>query len=60
MGLIKSCTFGFLVCSVSCNQGFHAAGGAKGVGEATTRAVVQSAVAILIANYVITSLLTEI
>jgi phospholipid/cholesterol/gamma-HCH transport system permease protein len=60
MGLIKSGTFGFLVCAISCNQGFHAAGGAKGVGEATTRAVVQSAVAILIANYVLTSLLTEI
>lgn len=59
MGLIKSGTFGFLVCAISCNQGFHAAGGAKGVGEATTRAVVQSAVAILIANYVLTSLLTE-
>jgi phospholipid/cholesterol/gamma-HCH transport system permease protein len=60
MGLIKSATFGFSVCAISCNQGFHAAGGAKGVGEATTRAVVQSAVAILIANYVLTSLLTEV
>jgi phospholipid/cholesterol/gamma-HCH transport system permease protein len=60
MGLIKSATFGFLVCAISCNQGFHAAGGAKGVGEATTRAVVQSAVAILVANYVITTLLTEV
>ena len=60
MGLTKSATFGFLVCAISCNQGFNAAGGAKGVGEATTRAVVQSAVAILIANYIITSLMTEI
>jgi phospholipid/cholesterol/gamma-HCH transport system permease protein len=60
MGLIKSGTFGFLVCAISCNQGYYAAGGAKGVGEATTRAVVQSAVAILVANYVITSLLTEV
>lgn len=60
MGLIKSATFGFLVCAISCNQGFHASGGAKGVGEATTRAVVYSAVAILVANYVLTSLLTEV
>ncbi len=59
MGLVKSGTFGFLVCALSCNQGFNASGGAKGVGEATTRAVVQSAVAILIANYIITSLMTE-
>lgn len=60
MGLIKSAVFGFLVCAISVNQGFNASGGAKGVGEATTRAVVQSAVAILVANYIITSLLTDI
>lgn len=60
MGLIKSGVFGFLICAISCNQGYHAAGGAKGVGEATTRAVVQSAVAILVANYVLTMILTEI
>jgi len=58
MGLVKSATFGFLICALSCNQGFNAAGGAKGVGEATTRAVVHSAVAILIANYLLTSLMT--
>jgi phospholipid/cholesterol/gamma-HCH transport system permease protein len=60
MGLVKSAVFGFLICAISCNHGFNASGGAKGVGEATTRAVVHSAVAILIANYVITSLMTEI
>jgi phospholipid/cholesterol/gamma-HCH transport system permease protein len=60
MGLVKSGTFGFLICAISVNQGFNASGGAKGVGEATTRAVVQSAVAILVANYIITSLMTEI
>ena len=60
MGLVKSATFGFLISAISCNQGFNAKGGAKGVGEATTRAVVQSAVAILIANYIITSVMTEI
>jgi phospholipid/cholesterol/gamma-HCH transport system permease protein len=60
MGLVKSAVFGFLICAISVNQGFNASGGAKGVGEATTRAVVQSAVAILVANYIITSLMTEI
>lgn len=59
MGEIKAASFGFLISAISCNQGFFASGGAKGVGEATTRAVVQSAVALLITNYVITSLLTE-
>lgn len=60
MGEIKAAVFGFLIASISCAQGFNASGGAKGVGEATTRAVVQSAVAILIANYLITNWLTEL
>jgi phospholipid/cholesterol/gamma-HCH transport system permease protein len=59
MGEIKAATFGFLIAAISCAQGYNASGGAKGVGEATTRAVVQSAVAILIANYLLTSWLTE-
>ena len=50
--------FGFLIAAISCRQGFYASGGARGVGVATTRAVVQSAVAILVANYVLTSWLT--
>ena len=58
MGLIKSAVFGFLISTISCHQGFYASGGARGVGIATTRAVVQSAVALLIANYIITSWLT--
>jgi phospholipid/cholesterol/gamma-HCH transport system permease protein len=60
MGEIKAAVFGFLIAAISCRQGFFAAGGARGVGLATTRAVVQSAVAILIANYVITSWMTEV
>jgi phospholipid/cholesterol/gamma-HCH transport system permease protein len=60
MGEIKAATFGFLISAVSCRQGFFASGGARGVGEATTRAVVQSAVAILIANYLITTWMTDV
>jgi phospholipid/cholesterol/gamma-HCH transport system permease protein len=58
MGEIKACTFGFLISAISCRQGFYASGGARGVGLATTRAVVQSAVAILIANYLLTTWLS--
>jgi phospholipid/cholesterol/gamma-HCH transport system permease protein len=58
MGLVKSTVFGFLISAISCRHGFYASGGARGVGLATTRAVVQSAVAILVSNYIITSLLT--
>jgi phospholipid/cholesterol/gamma-HCH transport system permease protein len=59
MGEIKALVFGFLISAISCAQGFNASGGAKGVGDATTRAVVQSAVGILVANYILTSLLTD-
>lgn len=60
MGEVKSAVFGFLIAVISCNQGFNTKGGARGVGIATTRAVVQSAVAILVANYAITSILTAV
>jgi phospholipid/cholesterol/gamma-HCH transport system permease protein len=60
MGEIKAACFGFLVTAICGEQGYYASGGARGVGQATTRAVVQSAVALLIANYIITSLLTPI
>ena len=60
MGMIKALVFGFLISAISTAQGFYASGGAKGVGEATTRAVVLSAVAILVSNYLLTSWLTEI
>lgn len=60
MGEIKSCVFGFLISAIACRQGFYASGGARGVGQATTSAVVHSAVAILIANYLITNWMTDI
>src|SRR5262245_35224646 len=47
MGIIKSAVFGFLLTSISCRHGYFARGGARGVGLATTRAVVESCVAIL-------------
>lgn len=59
MGEIKAAVFGALISLISCNQGFNTSGGARGVGLATTRAVVQSAVAILVANYLITSAMTD-
>jgi len=59
MGIVKSCVFGFLLTSISCRHGFFAAGGARGVGLATTRAVVESSVAILVSNYLLTQLLLE-
>lgn len=60
MGLIKATVFGFLLTSISCRHGFFASGGARGVGLATTRAVVESCVAILIANYLLTQVMLDL
>ncbi len=47
-GLFKSATFGFTITTVGCVVGLATRGGAEGVGRSTTRAVVYSAVAILV------------
>ncbi|NUO52930.1 MAG: ABC transporter permease [Polyangiaceae bacterium] len=60
MGLVKSVAFGFILSSISCRHGFFAKGGARGVGVATTRAVVDSCVSILVANYIITQTMLDI
>jgi len=60
MGIIKAAVFGFIVSAISCRHGFFAAGGARGVGLATTRAVVESCVTLLIANYILTQMLIDV
>ena len=55
-GLIKAMVFGVAVTLIACSQGFYEKGGAAGVGRATNRAVVQSAIAILMLDYLVTSL----
>jgi phospholipid/cholesterol/gamma-HCH transport system permease protein len=47
-GLVKSASFGTAVSLIGCHAGLHAGGGAQGVGAAATRAVVVSAVMILV------------
>lgn len=55
-GLTKAMVFGVAVTLIACRQGFYAQGGAAGVGRATNRSVVQSAIAILMLDYLVTSL----
>lgn len=55
--LLKSVTFGFLLTSISCYQGFYAYGGALEIGKASTRAVVVSSIMVLFADYVLAWLL---
>lgn len=50
-GLIKSAVFGIVIAVIGCWQGFRTEAGAKGVGKATTRAVVISSILILILNF---------
>ena len=57
LGLKKSFVFAVLIATISCYRGYHATGGATGVGRATTRAVVESTSLILIGDYVLTALL---
>jgi phospholipid/cholesterol/gamma-HCH transport system permease protein len=52
-GLIKGAVFGISVTLIACYKGFNAAGGAKGVGSATTEAMVTSALAIFILDYLV-------
>ncbi len=54
-GLIKSCVFGGVLAIFSCYMGYHARGGAAGVGRSVTMAVVSSSMAILVLDYFLTA-----
>jgi len=61
-GFIKALAFAVIVATICCYQGYFThtrreGFGAKGVSLATTSAVVQSCIAILVADYVLTSFL---
>lgn len=56
-GVIKAAVFGFVIALMGCYNGYKSKGGAQGVGEATTNAVVASSIIILIFNYIITGLI---
>ncbi|HXN84155.1 MAG TPA: ABC transporter permease [Myxococcales bacterium] len=55
-GLGKSVVIGFVVVLISAYRGYRAAGGARGVGIATTEAVVGGLVAIFAIDYVYTAI----
>jgi phospholipid/cholesterol/gamma-HCH transport system permease protein len=54
---IKSFTFSFIVSSISCYMGYYVKGGSVEIGKASTQAVVYSCIFVLLADYVIASLL---
>ena len=54
-GLLKAAVFGFVVALMGCYHGYNATGGARGVGRATTLAVVSAAVLIFMSDYLLTT-----
>ena len=55
-GLIKAAVFGVTFSAICCKTGFFTKGGAKGVGEATNRGVVNSMVWIIILNFFVSNI----
>ncbi|MFZ3236001.1 MAG: ABC transporter permease [Stellaceae bacterium] len=56
-GLVKAAVFGFIVALMGCYHGYNSRGGAHGVGQATTYAVVSASILILVFDYGITQAL---
>jgi phospholipid/cholesterol/gamma-HCH transport system permease protein len=54
-GIVKSCIFGVMCSLIAVYEGYYAVPTAEGVGRATTRTVVTSAVVILFLDYLITA-----
>ena len=59
MMFVKAFVYAFLLTSISCYQGYYVKGGSIELGQASTNAVVYSDVAILLADYIITIVLTQ-
>lgn len=55
--MIKAVVFGFLITSISAYRGYITSGGSLEVGQNSTKAVVNSCIAILIADYLLAQLL---
>lgn len=55
-GMTKAAVFGFIITLLGCYNGFNSKGGAQGVGQATTNAVVASSILVLIFNYILTEM----
>ena len=58
-GLLKTIPFAILIVLISCCQGLNTQGGARGVGKATTSAVVFAIIAVYIADYFLSVVLQD-
>ncbi len=55
-GLVKAAVFGFIITLMGCYHGYYSQGGAQGVGQATTNAVVSASILILCFDYILTAI----
>jgi phospholipid/cholesterol/gamma-HCH transport system permease protein len=60
VGLIKAAVMGLIVSTVCCFYGLRTKAGAKGVGDSATKAVVVSSVTILVADYMLTTVMLKV
>jgi phospholipid/cholesterol/gamma-HCH transport system permease protein len=59
-GVVKGAVFGFIVALMGCYHGYNARGGARGVGRATTHAVVSASILVFAADYLLSSLFAHL
>jgi phospholipid/cholesterol/gamma-HCH transport system permease protein len=59
-GLVKPLFSGFIIASIGCYYGLTTTGGTRGVGRATTQAVVVSSVLIILCDFLVTQLMIGI
>lgn len=57
MGFAKPFVLGFVIVSIGCHVGLRATGGTRGVGRATTQAVVAASVAVLAVDFFVSKLI---
>ena len=56
-GLIKSLVFALAIGLIACHQGLVTKGGPRGIGRSVTKSVVNSIVAVLLLDYVVTRII---
>ncbi len=59
-GLGKSVFFGYFIGIIGCFVGLQTHGGTEGVGVSTTRAVVVTAITLLISNYILSTIFVAV
>ncbi len=60
IGLIKPLVFGYIISTVSCYFGMYTRGGAEGVGQSATRAVMYASLSVLIWDFLISKFIIAI